>query len=171
MSNNNGGWKPKKPEPYTCADGTEVWVQRPGPEFTIRAGRIAKTYTRFLNAKEDDEENALAAMSDQEQEVLVNYARELLCAMLVTPKLKLDPKDGELHPDDTGVDFWPLFHYGMGALFKSKVPVGDTEVEVKDLETFRTESGISGDGVDGVHVPSPVERVDGDQGMVDSAGA
>lgn len=173
MSTNGNGWKPSKVEAYTCADGSTVYVHRPGPELALRVGRIPRTFTKSLNDENEklSPEERLAQMSDEEQDATVQVAREVIVAMVVSPKLKLNPKEGELGPDDTGADFWPLFSYAMDNYFKIKVPVGEGEVEAEDLVTFRAESGVSGDSMDGVHVSSEPERTTTDQGLVGSAGA
>ena len=177
MSTNGNGWAPRKKIPYTCVDGKVVYIQRPGPEFALRAARIPRTFTKSLvedgdeSKKQPTPEERLAQMSDEEQDSIVAFARQLLVAMVVSPKLKLNPKDGELGPDDTGADFWPLFEHGMTNFYNVKVPVGDAEVEVSDLETFRAESGIQGDSVDSVHVPiTEPERAPTDPGLVHGAG-
>lgn len=182
MSTNNGGWKPRKPARVECPSGQVVYVQRPGPEFTLRAGKVARTFTK--SSKEDDDkykgltpqqinEKVFEDMDDDELKALLDFARELVVAMLVSPRLVHHPQpdSDQIGPDDIGDDFWFLFNYAMEGYFGLKVPVGDTEVEVKDLESFRAESGVSGDGVDSVLLPSNVERPDGDQGLVGSAGA
>lgn len=173
MSSNGNGWKPRKIQPYKCADGSTVYIQRPGPQFTLRAGRIPRTFTKSLSEAKGNEEEKLAELSEEEQESIVAFARELIVAMLVSPKLKLNPKpdSDELGPDDTGLDFWPLFSYGMSNFFNAKVPVGDEEVEVTDLETFREEPSVSGTGVDGPSLPVAVtERETSDPGLVHSTG-
>lgn len=164
-------WKPRKAEPYTCKDGSVVMIMRPGPEFTIRAGRMHKTYVKRKET-EVDPDNPLAGMSDEEAETLVNYARQLLVEILVEPKLKLNPAEGELGPDDTGADFWPLFNYAMDNFQNAKVPVGNGEVEAKDLDTFRADDSVSGSGMDGIHVPlTEPERTATDPGLVHGTGA
>lgn len=164
-------WKPRKAEPYTCKDGSIVQIMRPGPEFTIRAGRMHKTYIK-REESEEDPDNPLVGMSDEEAETLVNYARQLLVEILVEPKLRLNPGEGELGPDDTGADFWPLFNYAMDNFQNAKVPVGDGEVEAKDLDTFREEHGVSGSRMDSVHVPlAESERATTDSGLAHSTGA
>lgn len=179
MSNNGHGWKPRKVHTFTCADGSTVLVQRPGPELALRVQRIPRTFTKSLvekpsegNEQDDSPEARLAQMSDEEQNAVVALARELIVAMVVSPKLKLNPKEGELGPDDTGADFWPLFTFAMTNFYDIKVPVAEGEVEVPDLETFRNDSGLSGDSVDGAHIPIGATEPDhGNQGLVDSAGA
>jgi hypothetical protein len=93
--------------------------------------------------------------------------------MMVSPKLVLnpDPDKDEIGPDDIGNDFWWLFEYAMTNFYGLKVPVGDEEVKVSDLESFRPESGVSGVRVDSVHVPPDTEQPLGDRGLVNSAGA
>lgn len=166
----------------TCPEtGQVVQVQRPGPEFTLRAGRIAKTFSQ--NQADDpkqyeglsDEERGqkiLAEMSDEELENRVVFARELVVAMCKSPKLVHHPKpdSNEIGPDDIGDDFWFLFNHAMTNYYGLKIPVADTEVEGVDLETFREESGVSGDSVDSVLLPRGDEQATTDQGLVDSAG-
>lgn len=176
MSNNNGGWKPSKVHLFKCPSGQEVYVQRPGPQLALRVSRIPRTFTKSLSETEEEKtnqspEDKLAEMSDEEQDAIVSLAREVIVAMVVSPKLVLNPKDGELGPDDTGTDFWPLFSYAMTNFFNVKVAVGNEEVEVKDLESFREEPGVSGDGVDSAHISPNTEQPAGDPGLVDGAGA
>src|SRR5687768_9673175 len=182
MSANGNGWKPRKTAKVTCPSGQEVYVRRPGPELALRAGRVARTFTKLLpknpdeleQLKDKSPEEVIMEMSDEELASLTIFARELVVAMMVSPKLVLNPNPerDEIGPDDVGDDFWFLFNYGMQNFYGIKVPVGESEVEVKDLETFREEPGVSGDSVDSLHLPVEVpERETTDQGLVDSAGA
>jgi hypothetical protein len=174
MSTNGNGWKPSKIEPYKCADGSTVYVHRPGPELALRVGRIPRTFTKSVgdDGEKLSPEERLAQMSDEEQDATVQLAREVIVAMVASPKLTLNPREGELGPDDTGADFWPLFAYAMDNYFKIKVPVGEGEVEAEDLATFRPESGVPADSVDSTHIPvAESERTNADQGLVGGAGA
>lgn len=180
MSANNGGWKPRKVEQITCPSGEMVHVKRPGPEFMLKAGRVARTFTKQKEEIPNDQNireyglDLLANMSDEELAKVMIFGRELVCAMLVSPKLVQNPQpdSDEIGPSDIPFeDFCFLFNHGMTDYFGIKIPVGDTEVEVKDLESFRAESGVRGDGVDSVLLPSDVEQPDGDRGLVGSAGA
>lgn len=183
MSTNGNGWKPRQDLNLTCPSGQEVTVRRPGPEFVLKSGKVARTFTSSLSQPADRQAgqsieqysmDVIARMSDEELATLMVFARELVCTMLVSPKLVLKPREGfdEIGPDDIGNDFWWLFNYAMSNFLGIKVPVGETEVEVADLETFRTESGIQGDGMDSTHVPiTEPEREVADQGLVGSTGA
>jgi len=182
MSANGNGWAPRKTIEVTCPSGKKPLVRRPGPEFMLRNGRIARTFSKSLSATDrrpgqsmqDYGSQVIEQMSDEELAALMIFARGLVVAMMVSPKLVLNPREGydEIGPEDVPpVDFWFLFNYGMENFIGIKVPVGDTEVEVSDLETFRGEPGIQGDSVDSVHVPiAEPERAATDQGLVDSAG-
>lgn len=177
----NNKWAPRKIEPLTCPSGQVVLVKRPGPDFTLRVGRVARTYAAALSGKprndgETDQEyyeRLFDEMSEEELDAYVAYGRHLLVAMCVSPALALSPKPerGEIGPDDLGSDFWFLLDYGMRNFLGISVPVGDTEVEATDLEPFRAESGIQGDSVDGAHVQADAEQPVGDQGLVGSEGA
>lgn len=172
MSTN--GWKPRKTETLECPSGQSVQVRRPGPEFMLRATRVQRTFSKFANKKEKEDDAArkdalspeeyglqtLAKMSDDELAAVMIFARELVCAMLVSPRLVREPRpdSDEIGPDDIGdVDFWFLFNYAMTGYFNLKVPVGDGEVEITDVESFRPESGVSGHGEDGGSVSSDAQ--------------
>lgn len=188
MSNNNGGgWKPRKVVKLTCPSGQEVSLRRPDPSFMLKAGKVARTFTMSAVAmpdKADDQSmeeygmQVVSEMSDEEQDALEEYAGKLIVASVVSPRLVLDPdpdKD-EIGPKDLGYDFWFIFNYAMRNFMGIKVPVGsgdmESEVSVSDLESFRGESGVQGDGVDGVHVSvAEPERAATDSGLVNSAGA
>jgi hypothetical protein len=79
-----------------------------------------------------------------------------------------NPQGDEVGPDDIGDDFWFLFNYAMTGYFNLSVPVGDQEVKVADLETFREESSVSGDSVDRPEVQSDAKQPVGDRGLVAS---
>lgn len=183
MSTNGNEWTPRKSVEFTCPSGKKGLVRRPGPELMLRSGRAARTFTKAVTDRperrpeqsiEDYNAEIFEQMSDEELTAVTLFARDLVCAMLVSPRLVLNPREGhdEMGPDDVPpIDFWALFNYGMTNFIGIKVPVGDTEVEAEHLETFRAEPGIQGDSVDGIHVPvSESEPAATDQGLVSSAG-
>lgn len=182
MSNKETIWKRRSgPEEFTCPSGQKVLTQPPGPAFTLKLGRTTRVFTtpEGVPKKRDDqteEEYGLEVLEHISDDELVESARLLLVAMCIKPKLSLNPDyvKGELHPDDTETDFWPLYQYGMQKYFgrKGKVQTGDEEAEVTDLESFRDESSVSRSGVDSIHVPvAEPESAATDQGLADSAGA
>jgi hypothetical protein len=184
---NNGQWQPRQTVAFTCpSSGKVVFIRRPGPELTLRAGRVIRTFTQALKreaeaAREGVKEGDLATdfglnildkLSDEELAAVVIFARELVCAMLVSPKLVLNPKPSsdEIGPDDIGDDFWPLFNYGMAGFFNLKIPVGkEEEVTVSDLESFRGEPSVSGNSDNGGKVRADAEQPIGDSGLDGSA--
>lgn len=161
---NGNGWKPRKTETLVCPSGQSVQVHRPGPEFMLRAGRVARTFTKASKPEEGATPeyglDVLAKMSDEELAAVMIFARELVCAMLVSPRLVQNPRpnSNEVGPDDIGDDFWFLFNYAMGGFFNLKVPVGEGEVEIADVESFRADGGVQGDSVDGESVQSNPEQ-------------
>lgn len=174
------GWQPRKAETLTCPSGQVVTVRRPGPEFALRAARIHKTFTKKANKSKEELEKeqqemeglspeeyglkTLANMDDEELAGVMIFTRELVCAMLVSPRLVREPRPGmnEVGPDDIGDDFWWLFNYAMTGFYGLKVPVGDAEVEVADVESFRPESSFPGDSVDGESVSPNTKQPAGD---------
>lgn len=170
-SGNGYGWKKRQVITVTCPSGQQVIVKRPGPEFYLRSGRVARTFTTGLDkdpnapaadasleAKRDYWTDKIANMSDTELEALILFAKDLIVTMVISPRLVLNPREDsdEIGPDDIEHDFWFLFAYGMANFVGIKIPVGapgaESEVEVSDLSTFRPEPGVSRDSVDGVHV-------------------
>lgn len=181
MGNNSSGWKKRPVETRTCPSGQEVQIRRPGPDFTLRAGRVARTFSKALSRQPESRETGLsdherglqviAAMSDSELSDVMVFARELVCSMLVSPRLVQKPRPGtdEIGPDDIGDDFWYLFNYAMTGFFNLPVPIGNEEVEVSDLESFREDSGVQGTGISGPEVRPDAEQSVGGNGLVASA--
>lgn len=178
----NFGWKPRALAPLICPSGQKVMVRRPGPEFALRAGRVHRTFTKAKKSNEQEEQEkkemeglspeeyglkTLANMGDEELAAVMIFARELVCTMMVSPRLVREPRPGfnEIGPDDIGDDFWFLFNYAMTNFYNLSVPVGETEVQVKDLETFRPGSSISGDSDNSPEVRTDTEQPVGDQGL------
>jgi hypothetical protein len=168
------GWKPRRTETLECPSGQVVQVRRPGPEFMLRAGRVARTFSKYSSKaqKEQDAQErqslsaeeyglqTLAKMSDDELAAVMIFARELVCAMLVSPKLVREPRPehDEIGPDDIGDDFWFLFNYGMSGYFNLKVPVGEGEVDIADMESFRSLDSVSGHGADSESIQPDAEQ-------------
>ena len=171
--NGNGyGWKKRQAITVTCPSGQKVVVKRPGPDFYLRSGRVSRTFTLALTTEKDAPaleapieekrkfwEGKIERMSDDELAALLMFAKDLIVTMVISPRIVLEASDDDedtITPEDIGNDFWFLFAYGMANFVGIKVPVGapgaESEVKVSDLETFRTESSVSGDSVDGVHV-------------------
>jgi hypothetical protein len=159
---NNGGWKKRPIETLTCPSGQEVQIRRPGPEFMLRAGKVARTFSQVLTRDLDNEKDGLSLisdMTDDEQAAVLDFARELVCAMVVNPPLTLKPKTpDELTPDDIADDMWFLLTYAMTGFFNLPVPVGDNqEVQVSDLKSFRSDDSVSRDSADGTDVRTDTE--------------
>lgn len=180
-TNGNYGWKPRKTITLTCPlSEQKVQVRRPGPEFSIRAGRYAHIFTKKSEPTDRREGEGLneyyarimAELPDEELAGWILFGKELVLAMVISPKLvpTPDPEKDEIGPEDIGEDFWFLFNYAMQNFYGIKVPVGDGEVEARDLESFRAESGISGTSVDSAHIPPATESNEGDRGLLDGAG-
>lgn len=181
-TNGDYGWKPRKVEPFTCFSGRKVMLKRPGPEFIVRSARYARTYSRLVTERPPNTNGdeplgdffeELAKLDDEQLAALLLFADQLLCAILDSPKLvpNPDPDKNQIGPRDIpDLDFWQLFIHGMGGFTNIAVPVGDTEVKVSDLESFREGAGVQGLGVDSASVSPDTEQLVGDQGLVDGAG-
>src|SRR5256885_4256692 len=94
-STNGNKWRKRAVEPITCPSGQVVKDKRPGPEFVLRAGKVARTFSDVAgreNKKDKDYLTVIAEMSDEELTAVMIFARELVCAMLVSPRLVREPK-------------------------------------------------------------------------------
>lgn len=174
-ADNGYGWKPRKTLTLECPTGQKVIVQRPGPEIFLKTGRVLRGFARKAGLTEEQAQQAmakdLADMSDEELALSMQVGREWVVAMLVSPRLVINPQpeSDEIGPDDLHFqDYWFLFSFAMDGFMGIKIPVGDTEVEVADLESFRSESIVSRDSVDGQDIRPATEQAAGDQRSVGS---
>src|SRR5437763_6670126 len=105
-------WRKRIITEITCPSGNVVTVRRPGASMALKAGKIS----RLLDGQPKDAKNLEAqitwmeSLSDDELDLLTDYAERIMPDIVVKPVVSLNPKDGEYHPHDIPVaDFWNIF--------------------------------------------------------------
>lgn len=138
----------------TLPSGAIFQVRKPGPEIAIRAGRLPRNLlSTVLGARkgESEEETGmrlLEEMSDEEFGALMLFARDMVQSIVVSPRIVVGAtREDELDPADLdSADFWALF--GWGVRGGETVQMGESEVSVGALETFRQDGGVLQSGTD-----------------------
>src|SRR5512147_213852 len=138
-------WQKRQTQEISCPSGNTAVVRRPGPDIALKAGKITRILKRDKEAENIDAQLALIEkLSDDELNKLTDFARILLCDVVVTPPLVLNPKEGQLSPDDVPLsDFWFIFTWAMNGGPDMPVKTKEGETTVEAVETFPTEQESS----------------------------
>lgn len=136
----NNQWQKRITIDFTCDSGNEVVVRRPGPSLSLKAGR----FTRVLQKVEADSKKnandqvaALQQLSDADLEEVTEFARIVLCDVIVAPIVSLKPKEGQYHPDDLPIpDFWQLFIWFIKGCPSIPVKIKEGETTIEAVGNF-----------------------------------
>lgn len=148
-------WQKRQTIKIDCPSGNEVIVRRPGPDLAIKAGKFARVLQRVNGkANADEQLAAIEQLPDTQLEQLMEFARIVLCDVVIEPPLYLNPKENQLSPDDVPLnDFWFIHIWAMngGPTMPVKTKEGETTVEA--VETFPvTEGSGSAVSLDGEQI-------------------
>ncbi len=150
----NNQWQKRQTIKLTCPSGNEVMVRRPGPDLAVKAGKFARILQKVAgkNGKATAEEQLLAIeqLPEKELEQLMVFARVVIADVVINPVLVLNPKEGQLSPDDVPLgDFWFIHTWAMngGPTMPVKLREGETTVEAVETFPAGQESSIAS-GVD-----------------------
>jgi hypothetical protein len=136
-------WQKRRSMSMTCPSGAVCEVQRPGPEVSIKAGRIIHLF-------KPETAGSVEQLSDEEAARIYVFARQAVAAAVTSPKLSLDEKPDSLTPEDIPPqDFWHVFTWVMRGGPDLPVTLREGETTVEAVETFPVE--LSGDDVVGVN--------------------
>ncbi len=137
----NNQWQKRQTIKLECPSGNEVMARRPGPDLAVKAGKFARILQKVAgkNGKATAEEQLLAIeqLPENELEQLMSFARVVVADVVINPVLVLNPKEGQLSPDDVPLnDFWFIHTWAMngGPTMPVKLKEGETTVEA--VETF-----------------------------------
>lgn len=149
MSGNK--WQKRKPLSLECPSGSVCDVQRPSPEISLKGGKLAHIFATPIAAL--NPQAVLNELSDEDAAKVYLFARELVAAVVVEPKISLDRETESLTPEDIPPpDFWHVFGWAMRGGPGLPVALEEGETTVEAVETFPGEQGA-------VHIP----RSDGEQ--------
>lgn len=137
--------------------GAVFEVKRPGPEVTIKAGRLpSNLFGRMAEAIKGKDGSPVAKgmevfqnMTDGEIVAFKGYADILVASAVVSPRMTAGESTEEaLSVNDLDqVDFWHLFAWANSGGKTLPIQVkGGGEVSIDDLETFHDDGGVPGDG-------------------------
>jgi hypothetical protein len=132
----NNQWQKRQTTLLSCPSGNEVIVRRTGPDLAVKAGKFARVLQKVSGkngkATPDEQLAAIEQLPDKELEQLMAFARVVLADVVVNPPLYLNPREGQLSPDDVPLnDFWYIHTWAMngGPTLPVKLKEGETTVE------------------------------------------
>lgn len=151
--------------------GAVFVVRRPSPAVSFKAGRLPSNLTAVANQARSKKGESLqelgmkvlGKMSDEQMTAFVAYAAELVADVSVSPRIVVGATgEDELDPSDlSGDDFAFIFAWAAAGGQTLPVQTKGGEVAVKDLETFRAESGVREAGEHGEEVQPEAVAVAG----------
>ena len=128
-------WQKRSTTTFTCDSGNEVVLRRPGPSLSLKAGKFMRVLSKVGADKKTTADEQVAAMqnlSDAELEEMTDFARIVLCDIIVSPVVSLTPREGQYHPDDLPIkDFWEIYMWFCkgSPTIPVKTKEGETTVE------------------------------------------
>jgi hypothetical protein len=137
-------WSKRESFSYRCTSGNEATVRRIGPSLTLKAGKASRVLQRQAEEVKDIESQLrfIENLPEDEATKLYDFARIVICDVVVTPPLFLNPRDGELSPDDLPVsDFWELFIAASNGFPGMPVKLKEGETTVDAVAEFPGQSG------------------------------
>ncbi len=138
-------WKKRRVVTITCPSGVECDVRRPGPEIGLKGGKMMRVLHKLVGPEGkplpfSEVLTRIEALSDEELASLMIFAREVVMAAVVRPKLVARPSPGiedEIGPDDIELqDFWHIFNWAMSGAPGVPIETKDGETTVEAVETF-----------------------------------
>lgn len=162
---NPADYKQRNQKLLTLPSGFKILVRLPGPEMALKSFRLPANLSAQLreSLKGMDIQQAgrevIKRLSDEDAEQYMNHARAMVCAVSVSPRIRIGTTDeSELDPSDLeGGDFWYL--YGWAQRGGDTVRVGESEVSTEEVANFRQDNGLSTSGADSGQVQESAERL------------
>lgn len=133
-------WRKRPTVSLTCPSGTVATVRRPSPGIMLKAGRVQRI---FAKQKPEDAGNIdkqlefLETLPEDELAAVWAFARVVVCDAVLQPVLQLQPKEGQLSPDDIpAADFWFVFTWAQNGGPDMPVQLKEGETTVEAVENF-----------------------------------
>lgn len=128
-------WKKREVMRLDCPSGSVCHVRRPSPEVSLKCGRVANVFAPKEGIDVED-------LSDEQAAKVYVFARQLVLAAVITPKLSDKDAPDALTPEDIPpADFWHIFKWAMRGGPGLPVALEEGEATVESVETFPVESG------------------------------
>jgi hypothetical protein len=137
----NNQWQKRKAVLLECPSGNEIMARRAGPDLAMKAGKFARVLQKISGkdgkATPTEQLAAIEQLPDKELEQLMAFARVVVADVVVDPPLALNPKEGQLSPDDIPLnDFWFIHTWAMNGSPTMPVRLREGETTVEAVETF-----------------------------------
>lgn len=136
MTESTNQWRKRLTTSLECPSGNVVTARRPGPDLVLKASKVARILKPFMEGDAAGSiEGQLAYIEnlpDDDLDKLMAFGRVLITDVVVQPPLSLNPREGQLGPDDVPLnDFWFLFTWAMngGPDMPVKLKEGETSLE------------------------------------------
>lgn len=150
---NQAQWTKRRTFALKCPTGNVATVRRPGPDLMLKAGKVVRILQGVTSKDQpsaDKQLEFIENLPDDELDKLMQFARVLLTDVVIEPLLVLNPKEGQLGPDDVPLqDFWYIFTWAINGGPDIPVQTVGGETTVAAVGTFPSgqDSGsdISGD--------------------------
>lgn len=150
MAETENVWRKRESKSLECPSSNVIVVRRPGPDLALKAGKVARILQPLLQSAAGGDVNQQLAyietLPDAELDKLMTFGRILIADVVIQPPLSLNPREGQLSPDDVPLnDFWFIFTWAMngGPDMPVKLREGET-----DIETVRNFSEGQGSNLD-----------------------
>lgn len=129
------GWQKRPTMIMPCPSGAECKVHRPGPELSLKAGRLAPLFGPRITGA--DAQNVVEQLSDEEAAGIYLFARQVMAATILEPRITLDGRENSLTPDDIPpADFWHVFTWFIKGCPDIPVKTKEGETTVEAVENF-----------------------------------
>jgi len=148
MAETENTWRKRQPIKFPCKSGNEITVRRPGPDLALKAGKFARVLKSQMDAGASVEQQLefIEKLPDDELEKLMAFARIFVADVVINPPLSLNPREGQLGPDDVPIeDFWQIYISGMRGFPETSVKLKEGETTVDAVTSFPEQSGSSTD--------------------------
>lgn len=137
----NNQWQKRQTTTLTCKCENQMVVRRTGPDLAVKAGKFARVLQKVSGkdgkATPDEQLTAIEKLPDSELEQLMAFARVVLADVVINPPLSLNPKEGQLSPDDVPLCcFWYIHTWAMNGGPTMPVKLNEGETTVEAVETF-----------------------------------
>lgn len=139
MAETENIWRKRETKSITCPSGNVVVVRRPGPDLALKAGKVARILQgqAEVGADANKQLEFIEKLPDAELDKLMTFARVLISDVVIQPTLSLQPKEGQLGPDDVPLgDFWFIFTGAMNGFPEMPVRTTEGETTLENVNNF-----------------------------------
>lgn len=146
MAETENIWRKRQTKSFNCPSGNVITVRRPGPDLTLKAGKVARVLKAQAEAGADIQKQLqfMETLPDAELEKLMDFARVLIVDVVIQPPLSLNPKEGQLGPDDVPLeDFWAIYIAAMRGFPDMPVRTTEGETTLENVSNFPEGQGSS----------------------------